>query len=96
MDSCGTRQTAQPFPNQAVIQRSEPNHLHLRNFPDEEVQDIFSYLPNQQIHQMFFQPSRGSLIMGHGLEGYTWPDQDAAHHHAAANIGEQLQAQTTV
>jgi hypothetical protein len=95
MDSQRTHQTAQPFPNQTEIQRSELDRL-LRNFPNGEAQNVFSYLPNQQISQMFLQPSFDSLVMGNGLEGYTWPDQDTALHHAAADLGEQLQAQTSV
>lgn len=88
-------QTHQPFSNQAAIQRSELNHL-LRNFPDGEAQNVFSYLPNQQISQMFLQPSYDPLVMGDGLGGYTWPGQDSALHQAVSDLGGQLQAQTSV
>lgn len=77
MDSQRTSQIAQPFLNQEVVQRSELNGL-LRNFPDGEAQNIFSYLPTQQISQMFLQPNYDSLVMGNGLEGYTWSDQAIA------------------
>ncbi|KAH9204868.1 hypothetical protein DL95DRAFT_494172 [Leptodontidium sp. 2 PMI_412] len=95
MDSQRTSQTAQPFSNQEGVQRSELNGL-LRNFPDGEAQNIFSYLPTQQISQMFLQPNYDSLVMGNGLEGYTWSDQAIALRQAAAALGEPLQAQTSV
>jgi hypothetical protein len=95
MDSQRTHQTEQPFLNQAAVQRSELNRL-LRNFPDGEAQNVFSYLPSQQISQMFLQPSYDSLVMGDGLEGYTWPDQDTAINQAVGDLREPLQAHTSV
>lgn len=95
MDPQRTHQTAQPFPDQAAIQRSGLNRL-LRNFPNGEAQNVFSYLPNQQISQMFLQPSCDSLLIGNSLEGYAWSDQDIALHQAAADLGEQMQEQTSV
>lgn len=95
MDSQRTRQTAQPFANQAAVQRSELNYL-LGNFPGGEAQNVFSYFPDQQISQMFLQPSYDSLVTDNGLEGYTWPDPDTALQQAAADLGEPLQTQTSV
>lgn len=95
MDSQRTRQTVQPFVNQAAVQRSELNHL-LGNFPGGEAQNVFSYFPDQQISQMFLQPSYDSLLADNGLEGCTWPDQDTALQQAAADLGEPLQTQTSV
>lgn len=95
MDSQRTHQAAQPFANQAAVQRSELNHL-LGNFPGGEAQNVFSYFPNPQISQMFLQPGYDSLVMDDGLEGYTWPDQDTALQQAAADLGDSLQAQTSV
>lgn len=86
MDSQRKHQTAQPFANQAAVQRSELNHL-LGNF---------SYFPDQQISQMFLQPSYDSLVTDNDLEAYTWPDQDTALQQAAADLGEPLQTQTSV
>jgi hypothetical protein len=95
MDSQRTRQTVQPFANQATVQRSELNHL-LGNFPGGEAQNVFSYFPDQQISQMFLQPCYDSLITDNGLEGYTWPEQDTALQQAAADLGEPLQTQNSV
>jgi hypothetical protein len=95
MDSQRTRQTVQPFANQATVQRSELNHL-LGNFPGGEAQNVFSYFPDQQISQMFLQPCYDSLITDNGLEGYTWPEQDTALQQAAADLGEPLQTQKSV
>jgi hypothetical protein len=96
MDSQRTHQTVQPFSNQATVQRSELNHLLLGNFPDGEAQNVFSYLPSQQISQMFLQPSYDPLVMRNGLEGYTWPDQDTTINQAVGDPREPLQAHTSV
>ncbi|KAH8650384.1 hypothetical protein BGZ60DRAFT_534464 [Tricladium varicosporioides] len=88
-------QTAQPFPDQEGVERSELNHL-LENFPGGEVQNVFSYFPDQQISQMFLQPSCNSLVTENGLEGNTWPSQDPAIWQVAGYLGEHLQAQTSV
>ncbi|KAG4423557.1 hypothetical protein IFR04_003239 [Cadophora malorum] len=94
MDS-QTHQTAQPFASQTAVQRSELNHL-LGNFPGGEAQNVFSYFPNPQISQMFLQPGYDSLVTDNGLGGYTWPDQDTALQQAAADLGDPLQAQTSI
>jgi hypothetical protein len=96
MDSQRTHQTVQPFSNQATDQGSELNRLFLRNFPGGEAHNVFSYLPNQQISQMFLQPSYDSLVMENGLEGYTWSDQDTVIHQAVGDLNEPLQAHTSV
>ena len=96
MDSQRTHQTVEPFSNQATVQRSELNRLLLRNFPDGEAQNVFSYLPSQQISQMFLQPNYDPLVMGNGLEGYTWPGQDTTINQAVGDLREPLQAHTSV
>jgi len=95
MNSQRTHQTAQPFSNQAGVQRSELNHL-LRNFPDGEAQNLFSYLPNQQIPQTFLQPSYDSLTIGNGFEDYAWPDQLTTINQAVGDLREPLQTHTSV
>lgn len=96
MESQRTHQTAQPFSNQAAVQRSELNNLLVGNFPSGEAQNMFSYLPSQQIPQMFLQPNYDSLVMENSLEGYSWPDQGTALHQATAELAEPLQAQTCI
>ena len=96
MDSQRTHQTVHPFSNQAAVQSSELNRLLLTNFSDGEAQNVFSYLPSQQISQVFHQPSYDSLAMGNGLEVYTWPDQDNAINQDLGGLREPLQAHTSV
>jgi hypothetical protein len=85
---------AQQYSNQTAVQKSELNPLLLRNFLDQEAQNVFSYVPNHQISQLFPHPSYDSVLMENALEGYTWPAPGSELNHAAADPGEPLQVQT--
>jgi hypothetical protein len=88
-------QNAQQYSNQTAVQKSELNPLLLKNFLDREAQNVFSYVPNHQISQMFSHPSYDSVLMENALEGYTWPAQGSELNHAATDPGEPLQVQTS-
>jgi hypothetical protein len=45
---------------------------------------------------MFLHPNYNSLVMGNGLEGYTWPDQDTAINQAVGDLREPLQTHTSI
>jgi hypothetical protein len=87
-------QNAQQYANPTAVQKSELNPLFLRDFLDQEVQNVFSYVPNHQISQMFPHPSYDSVLMQNALEGNTWLAQGSELNHAAADSGEPLQVQT--
>jgi hypothetical protein len=44
---------------------------------------------------MFPHPSYNSALMENALEGYTWPAQGNELNHAATDLGEPLQVQTS-
>lgn len=88
-------QNAQQYSKRAVPQKSELNPLLLRDFLDQEAQNVFSYVPDHQISHMLPHSSYDSILMENALEGYTWPAQGSELNHAATDPEALLQVQTS-
>jgi hypothetical protein len=87
-------QNSQQYADQTAVQKLELNPLFLRDFLDQEAQNVFSYVPDHQISQMFPHPSYKSVLMENALEGYPWPAQGSELNNAATDPGDPLQVQT--
>jgi len=87
-------QNSQQYADQTAVQKLELNPLFLGDFLDQEAQNLFSYVPNHQISQIFPQPSYESVLMENALESYPWPAQGSELNHAATDPGDSLQVQT--
>jgi hypothetical protein len=87
-------QNTQEYADQTAVQKLELNPLFLRDFLDQEAQNVFSYVPNRQISQMFPHPSYEPVLTENALEGYPWPAQGSELNYAAADPGYPLQVQT--
>jgi hypothetical protein len=77
-------QNSQQYADQTAVQKLKLNPLFLKDFLDQEAQNVFSYVPNHQISQMFPHPSYEPVLMENALEGYPWPAQGSELNHAAA------------